>query len=436
MGIALLKKLNTKLPDSVKIAFGSIIRSKLINNKVFQDQYSELIKMDSMSTCDIEKKQFEQLKEVLVHAYEHTMYYKRLFDDAQFDVYSFSNVSELKKIPVITKDLIIEHFDELQADDISDFYSATTGGSTGTPLKIHLDRDSIYREKAFIYHFWAQLGYDYKHSRIASFRGTDFNGKNFKANPLYNEIQVNPCNINARTINDYYKKLCVFKVEFLHGFPSAIYSFCKFAKEAGLPIHGKYKAAFFISENVYDFQREFIEETLGCPTAAFFGHSERAVFAEQVRDEGYLFNDSYGFWELSEGDHGSIICTGFLNKKMPLIRYELDDSAEKEFDRYRITGHRDGFLYGRNGEIISAAMLEVHSTILDKISNYQFRQKEKGTVEVLYMPFQKLTADEENALRNLFQTKVGDAVAVTVKEVNEMQLTNRAKFRLIIQEVE
>ena len=51
------------------------------------------------------------------------------------------------------------------------------------------------------------------------------------------------------------------------------------------------------------------------------------------------------------------------------------------------------------------------------------------------MPFQKLTADEENALRNLFQTKVGDAMTVTVKEVNEMQLTNRAKFRLIIQEV-
>ncbi len=230
-------------------------------------------------------------------------------------------------------------------------------------------------------------------------------------------------------------KLCSFKVEFLHGFPSAIYSFCKFAKEAGLPVYGKYKAAFFISENVYDFQRKFIEETLGCPTAAFFGHSERAVFAEQVKTGGYLFNDFYGFWELSEGDHGNIICTGFLNKKMPLIKYELDDSAEKVFDRYRITGHRDGFLYGKNGEIISAAALEVHS-ILDKISNYQFHQKEKGTVEVLYMPFQKLTADDENSLRNLFQTKVGDAVIVTVKEVNEMKLTNRAKFRLIIQEVE
>ena len=436
MGIALLKKLNTKLPDPVKIAFGPVIRSKLIYSKAFRNQYYELTKMDSMSAVDIENCQFEKLKDVLVHAYEHTVYYKRLFDDAGFDVYSFGSFDEMKRIPVITKELIIKHFNELQADDISDFYSATTGGSTGTPLKINLDRDSIYREKAFIYHFWEQLGYDYRRSRIASFRGTDFNGKNFKANPLYNEIQVNPCNINALTIYDYYKKLCSFKVEFLHGFPSAIYSFCKFAKDAGLPIFGKYKAVFFISENVYDFQREFIEDTLGCPTAAFFGHSERAVFAEQIETSGYLFNDFYGFWELSEGNQGNIICTGFLNKKMPLIRYEIDDSAIKEFDRYQITGHRDGFLYGKNGEIVSAAALEVHSSILDKISNYQFHQKEKGFVEILYMPFSKLSDEDTVALRELFQTKMGSAINVSTREVNEMQLTNRAKFRLVIQDVQ
>ena len=435
MGIALLKKLNTKLPDSVKIAFGPIIRSRLINSKTFQNQYSELDKMDSMLDADIKAEQIEKLKNILIHAYEHTVYYKKIFDEAGFDVYSFTDPDEIKKIPVITKELIIEHFDELQADDISDFYSATTGGSTGTPLKIYLDKESIYREKAFIYHFWKRLGYDYRRSRIASFRGTDFNGKNYKANPLYNEIQVNPCNIKASTIHEYYRKLSNFKVEFLHGFPSAIYSFCKFAREAGLNVYGKYKAVFFISENVYEFQRDFIEETLGCPTAAFFGHSERAIFAEQVNREGYVFNDFYGYWEISEGDHGNIICTGFLNRKMPLIRYELDDSADKVSDKYRITGHRDGFLYGMHDEIISGASLEVHSTLLGKISNYQFYQREKGKVEVLYVPFNQLSGKEKEALRELFQTKLGDAASVTVKETDQMILTNRAKFKLIIQEV-
>lgn len=436
MGIALLKKLNTVLPDSVKIAFGPIIRRKLINGEVFQRQYRELKEADALPAAAIEARQLEKLRAVLIHAYEHTPYYKKLFDEVGFDTYAFREAGELKRIPPLTKELIFSHFDELQADDITDFYFATTGGSTGTPMKINLERDSIYQEKAFIYHFWEKLGYDYRRSRLASFRGTDFHGKNFRANPLYNEIQVNPCNINASTVKLYYQKLERFGAEFLHGFPSAIYSYCKFAKEAGLPVHGKYKAAFFISENVYDFQRAFIEETLGCPTAAFFGHSERAVFAEQLNWGSYSFQPLYGFSELSEGDHGAILCTGFLNQKMPLIRYELDDTAEKRPDGWAITGHRDGFLYGAQGEIISAAALEVHSTILDKIANYQFLQQKKGEVEVLYIPFQPLSSEEETALRELFQTKVGQAVAVQVRAVEEMVLTGRSKFRLILQQVE
>lgn len=93
-----------------------------------------------------------------------------------------------------------------------------------------------------------------------------------------------------------------FAVEFLHGFPSAIYSFCRFAKEAGLEIKKKYKAVFFISENVYDFQREFIEESLECVTVAFYGHSERAVFTEQLSGGrgAYKFNDYYGFGKLTK----------------------------------------------------------------------------------------------------------------------------------------
>ena len=55
---------------------------------------------------------------------------------------------------------------------------------------------------------------------------------------------------------------------------------------------------------------------------------------------------------------------------------------------------------------------------------------------MLYVPFTKLSTEDENALRELFQTKVGEAVSVTVREVKEMVLTNRAKYRLIIQEAE
>ncbi len=282
MGVALLKKLNTHMPDSVKNIAAPIIRGKLIHNKTFRSQMDELERMHKMTYAQIENAQFEKLKETLIHAYEHTVYYRRLFDECKFDVYSFSDIKDFEKIPIVTRAELIDHKEEIQADDIPDYYSSTTGGSTGEPLKINLDRDSIYREKAFIYSFWKEYGYDYTSSKLASFRGTEFCGKNFKSNPLYREMQFNPTNIKLSNIDEYVKKFNSYEPDFVHGYPSAIYNFCRYIKEAKLTLKKKVRGVFFISENVYEYQRKLIEETLGCQSAAFYGHTERAVFAEEL----------------------------------------------------------------------------------------------------------------------------------------------------------
>ena len=196
--------MNAKTPAFIKIIFAPVIRRKLINNPVFISQYKELKKMDNQCMHEIKIIQYKKVKENLIHAYEHTKYYKRVFDEADISVYNFKNIDELDKIPVLTKKMIKENFDDLQADDINDYYSATTGGSTGKPLKVLLDRDSIYKEKAFIYHFWEKFGYDYKRSKLATFRGVEYGKKFYKINPLYNEIQLDPCRINAETVKKYF----------------------------------------------------------------------------------------------------------------------------------------------------------------------------------------------------------------------------------------
>lgn len=148
---------------------------------------------------------------------------------------------------------------------------------------------------------------------------------------------------------------------------------------------------------------------------------------------GYRFNPLYGYVQIDTD--GSIICTGFINQKMPLIRYRLDDTATPYYDLFKIEGHRDGVLYGNDGEIISAAMLEVHSPILDKIANYQFVQEYKGTVEVNVIPFNNLTEREIESVRDLFQNKIGLAITVQVNVVRAMEYTSRGKYKLIIQRV-
>ena len=49
MKIAAIKRLNERLPYWVKKPFSSVIRRRLIENRVFLDQYDALIRADAMT---------------------------------------------------------------------------------------------------------------------------------------------------------------------------------------------------------------------------------------------------------------------------------------------------------------------------------------------------------------------------------------------------
>lgn len=441
MKISLLKKLNNSLPDSVKILFAPIIRKKLINNAVFRRQMAELKQAEDLTEDEISAVQLEKLKETLIHAYEHTAYYRDLFERNGFDVYSFSDISKLKEIPLMTKKAIAENYNALQADDVSDFYVGETGGSTGEPLKILLSRESIYREKAFIYHFWERYGYDYKKSRIATFRGLDFHGKIAKANPLYNEILLNPFLLTNRTIRDYVKQINKFKPAFIHGYPSAIANFCRLLNLQGLQLKRQLSAAFLISETCSPQQKKLIENTLKCKVAAFYGHTERSVFAEQCSttdDLFYSFHPLYGYTEIENHDYGNVICTGFVNSKFPLIRYAVDDEAIPQTNHsFAVIGHRtDVVLYGVQGERITQTALNFHDDTFFSVTGYQLYQERIGFAECRVQSNKMLDDSELEKIRNRLTQKSEGCIQWSVIQVENFELTNRGKCTTIVQKCE
>ena len=78
MGIALIKRINEKTPYWVKAPFAKFIRNKLVKNKVFTETIAQLNEADGYSQEQIECIQLAKLKETLIHAYEHSPYYKKL----------------------------------------------------------------------------------------------------------------------------------------------------------------------------------------------------------------------------------------------------------------------------------------------------------------------------------------------------------------------
>lgn len=105
--------------------------------------------------------QEEQMKSLLVHAYDHVPYYKKVFDDAGFNPYAFRHLDEIEVLPFLTKELVQEHFDDLTADNIplSRRTVDTTGGSSGNQLRFYTEKNARTVERPFVLNIWGRVGY-------------------------------------------------------------------------------------------------------------------------------------------------------------------------------------------------------------------------------------------------------------------------------------
>lgn len=435
MNISMIKKLNEDIPYWMKRPFAKFIRNRLIKNSVFLTTFNSLVECDKLSEKERLEYQKRKLIHELKHAYNHSKYYHYLFDKYKITPQEIKGIEDLQKLPILTKETLKLNLEDIVADDVEDSYVVTTGGTTGEPIKVMMARDAIYKEWAFIYHYWSKFGYDYTNSKLATFRGIEMGNKISMINPLYAEIRLNLFSLSFNNIEQYISEIKKFKADFIYGYPSAIYNFCRIAKKKNISLIGFFKGALFISENLYEFQEKLIKEVLQCPMIIFYGQSERAVFAERY-EKGYVFNPYYGIVEIS--DKGEPIVTGFINSKTPLIRYLVDDYvqlAETE-NYYTIEGHRSSeILIGNNGEQVSAAAINFHDDTFSGISAYQFIQDEIGKCVIKIAPDEGCDQCRIDLIETKVANKLGPGFKCVIEVVNAIHLTSRGKYRLLVQNI-
>jgi phenylacetate-CoA ligase len=402
--------------------------------------YSFLQYSKKNSTEETNEYQISSLKNILKFAFKNVPYYTELFNSVGFNCDNFKSFEDIQTIPVLTKDIIRQNFHKLISTEKvpNGYYVATTGGTTGEPLKILLDYNSIFLENAFIYHFRKKLNYEFK-DRLATFRGVEFRNALWKLNPMYNEIQLSPFKLSRKTIECYVKKIHEFGVKYLNGYLSSIYFFAKLLEETGLKIRGL-KGIFLISENVDIEQRDFIERYFSVESLFFYGHSERCIIGEEKDRNLYEFNPFYGYTELIKTplNNYRIIGTGFLNKTMPLIRYDTGDLCEVHGDKVKISGRWEvtDFLVGSNDEKVFHSAFNFHSDIFKNITNYQFIQDKKGEAKLFLIVNRFFQISEIGLIKKEIAKKTKDVIMFKIEIVEQLQLTKRGKFKRFISSID
>ena len=92
--------------------------------------------------------QVARLRALLKHAAVRVPYYRSLFARIGFDPDAVRDLAVLNDLPLLSKDLIRTHFEELRADEARNVAMFSTTGSSGDPLRFLIGRRRVSRDVA------------------------------------------------------------------------------------------------------------------------------------------------------------------------------------------------------------------------------------------------------------------------------------------------
>jgi phenylacetate-CoA ligase len=426
---------------------------------IFLKTYLFLKQSQKWSKEKLKQYQTQKLHELIHHAYVNVPYYTRLFDDNGIKPDDIKELSDLQKIPVLTKELVRKNLNDLKARNYPDksFEYVTTGGSTGIPLGLYYEKGkSRAIEWAFMKTQWDRVGYHF-FNKCVYLKGATIELKKIGKYSLFRRwLILSSYDLTDNNLPEYIDKIRAFKPKFIQAYPSSIIIIAKYMKNKNIPHFDGLKAVFCGSENMYPGQRQLIEEKFGCRVYTWYGHAERVILGGECEcSKNYHVFPEYGIFELvddngnsisNENQEGNLVGTTLTNFAMPLIRYKTDDLAFVYtkpcpcIRSYPLIHDVMGrwiqeFIIAPHNRKISLTALNMHTDIFDNVEQYQFYQDHVGEVILNIIPRPEYSAFDTEKICSEITKKLGDDVNFTVRFVEKIPRTEQGKYRLLIQKI-
>ena len=299
-----------------------------------------LARTEFFSSSAMEKVQVSKMKHLLKTASRMPFWKDRITPNLpHFEI--FSNISDIKKLPILTRDTIQTNFNEGNMLNLSvplrRRVFATTSGSTGQPLAFFSDTILISQRRA-CYHrmirwflpaenmfvikvtqafpFWL-----INFSDIQSFQLKNDENMNAHFADLYTFLRSQLQHHSTKVLIDMY--------------PSNIMRFVQMINESKLD--GSQILGFMAgSETLLPGEREYVKKVLSCEIRMHYGSTEFGSIAVECGmspEHSYHIHAEYFYVEIVDdegkpvvhGATGRVVITSFDNEVMPCIRYDTGD---------------------------------------------------------------------------------------------------------------
>ena len=406
--------------------------------------YRKIKQMRSYSPDLIYNWQLEHLRLLITHAYANTRYYNRLFKTIGLHPSDIRTISDLKKIPSLTKEIIRENFYDIIPNNIESIphKKSATGGSTGDPLIYWLDNRSWSICNANKIVSWEKVGYNYGDPFIALGSTSLFvDRKPSLKHQIYyrlkNKIGLNGITMSDEICNDYISLIKKKKIRFIYGYASSIYLLARYSQT-----HDQYlniTACFPTSEVLKDRFRKTIKDGFKCAIMDCYGANDGGITAFSLENNPYEvgYNCLVNVDKSNQDGVGAALLTDLFNYAMPLINYKLGDEIKIDpanESRYSYNGQIIYKVVGRTSDIIQLEngreLTGPGFTILFKdlpVEHYCIKKVGLNSIKCTVVKLSDFGQTHEDIIKSSFKKQMGENSNFEIEYTNQIPLSKSGK---------
>jgi phenylacetate-CoA ligase len=245
------------------------------------------------------------------------------------------DAAQLSALPVLSKDDIREAGPAL----FSDGYSADntqhtrTGGSTGVPLHVHVDRDAMNWKYAATWRHNGWAGWR-PGDKVAAVWGDTDKGFHWKAwlreHFQHRTIFLDTLKFSADRLRQFHAQILRYRPSVMMGHAHSVYQFARFCQEHDLKVSGL-NGIVTTAMTLLETERSVIEQAFGAKVFNRYGCEELSVIASESEAHSGLHAFSEGlileYLPTAVDGEFELVITDLFNRAMPMIRYAIGDVA-------------------------------------------------------------------------------------------------------------
>ncbi len=328
-----------------------------------------------------------------------------------------------------------------------------TSGTTGTPLKLWLDRKAI-REMYALAEARARRWYGVERGdHWAILGGQQIVPREVETPPFWiwnypmRQLYLSAYHLEPKLLRHYVGALKKYRIVHILGYTSALAALANYVVETG-DRPGDIRVVVTNAEPLLENQRELISRAFDCPVRETYGMSEIVSAASECEAGRLHLWPEVGIVEVLEGVHpvqrgsvGNLVATGLLNEAMPLIRYEVGDRIALSADdktcscgrRLPVVNHIEGrcddLLIMPNGRQIGRLDPVFKGRL--PLREAQIIQETATRVRLKYVPGAGFSNGHLEEIASRLHDRLGD-VDLVLERVDQIPRGANGKFRGVI----